>query len=92
MSDDQAHRAAGSLQSALEMLFSGTHDQEAFTRLLAAAESGDLQGQYLAGMLYALGKGTEKDLGKSLQWLTRAAEQGHPDAQYELSQRRASTN
>ncbi len=94
MSDDQTRCPASPLQDALELLFSGTHDQEAFARLLAAAEAGDPQGQYLTGMLYSLGKGTEKDAGKSRQWLARAAEQGHADAQYELSlhQSRVSPN
>jgi TPR repeat protein len=87
MSDDQIHRPAEPLQSGLELLFSGSPHAEAFARLRAAAESGDAQGQFLTGMLYYLGKGTDKDLRQAVLWLTRAAEQGHADAQYELAQR-----
>ncbi|OGS39998.1 MAG: hypothetical protein A3J82_08610 [Elusimicrobia bacterium RIFOXYA2_FULL_69_6] len=88
MSDDQTRGSAEPLQGALEMLFSGKRDEEAFRHLLAIAESGNPQGQYIAGMLYALGKGIAKDMVKAAHWLARAAEQGHQDAQFELSLRR----
>jgi hypothetical protein len=87
MSDDQIHCPVEPLPSGVEMMLSGSRPAEAFASLRAAAESGDAQGQYLAGMLYYLGKGTDKDLGQAVRWLTCAAEQGHADAQYELAQR-----
>lgn len=88
MPDDQTRCSAEPLQGALEILFSGKRDEEAFRQLLAIAESGNPQGQYIAGMLYTLGKGTAKDMGKAVHWFSRAAEQGHQDAQFELSLRR----
>jgi hypothetical protein len=87
MSDDQSRSPAEPLQRGLEMLFSGPCENEAFSHLLSAAQSGDAQGQYLVGMLFYFGKGTAKDLGQAVRWLTCAAQQGHADAQYELSQR-----
>jgi hypothetical protein len=36
------------------------------------------------GMAYQLGLGVQEDLARGFNWLSRAAEQGHADAQYQL--------
>lgn len=47
-----------------------------------AAETGQAQEQYELGQAYLTGQGVEKDEEKALLWFARAADNGHPDAQY----------
>ncbi len=56
------------------------NDPEDAARLLAAAESGDLDAQYGIGLCYAEGRGVTQDETKSFVWLTLAHEQGDNDA------------
>ena len=51
-------------------------------RLQAAAESGHVQAQYMMGVCYAEGRGVERSPENALIWYEKAAEQGHPDAEY----------
>ena len=51
----------------------------------AKAESGDAKAQNVMGTYYESGNGVEKDYWKSIYWYTKAAEQGHPNAQYHLA-------
>ena len=48
------------------------------------AEAGDAKGQYLLGVMYALGDGVPKDAAKAVEWQQKAAAQGNADAQYIL--------
>ena len=48
------------------------------------AEAGDAKGQYLLGVMYALGDGVPKDAAKAVEWQQKAAAQGNADAQYML--------
>jgi TPR repeat protein len=57
------------------------NDPEVAARLIAAAEEGDMDAQYAAGLVYAEGRGVEPDLVQSYFWLTRAMEQGDVDAE-----------
>lgn len=50
-------------------------------RLIAAAERGDMDAQYAAGLIYAEGRGVPEDLVQAYYWLTRAIEQGDQDAE-----------
>ena len=52
--------------------------------LLAEATEGDAIAQFNLGLCYHNGDGVEKDDEKAVEWYTKAAEQGHPDAQYTL--------
>ena len=56
------------------------NDPEVAARLIAAAEEGDMDAQYAAGLVYAEGRGVEPDLVQSYFWLTRAMEQGDVEA------------
>ena len=56
-------------------------DPEAAARLIAEAESGDMDAQYAAGLVYAEGRGVGPDLVQAYYWLTRAYEQGDSDAE-----------
>jgi len=69
-----------------------TWNTKAFERLKVLAEQGDVDAQYALGNIYfsKIGAGITKtedayDREKSFQWYLRAAEQGHPYAQYEVA-------
>ena|GEM_PF-3194863 len=55
-----------------------------FESLLAQAEKGNAQAQYLLGQRYNFGDGVTQDRNKAVAWQTRAATQGHATAQYVL--------
>ena len=57
------------------------NDPELAMKLIAAAEEGDMDAQYAAGLIYAEGRGVPEDLVQSYYWLTRAIEQGDRDAE-----------
>ncbi len=46
----------------------------------AAAETGDPQAQYILGKHYLLGDALPEDRDLGMFWITRARDQGHPDA------------
>ena len=48
------------------------------------AEAGNAEGQYLLGVMYAIGDGVPKDAAKAFEWQQKAAAQGNADAQYIL--------
>ncbi len=52
--------------------------------MLAAAEAGDAEAQYLTGRSLAYGIGVPQDYQASVPWYQRAAEQGHLEAMNEL--------
>ncbi len=47
---------------------------------LLAAEQGNADGEWGIGLLYATGRGVERDEEKAREWIQRAAEQGKEDA------------
>ena len=57
------------------------NDPERAAELIAAAEKGDMDAQYAAGLIYAEGRGVPEDLVQAYYWLTRAIEQGDHDAE-----------
>ena len=61
------------------------HDLENEFLDLLEADQNDPQVAYALGLCYLRGEGTEQDGAKAEQWLRRAAEQGHPEAQALLS-------
>ncbi|MBQ8969111.1 MAG: SEL1-like repeat protein [Bacteroidaceae bacterium] len=54
------------------------HEQEmnAFPLILQSANAGNMDAQFLLGIMYSTGKGTEKDYAMALTWLDKAAVQG----------------
>jgi uncharacterized protein len=56
----------------------------AYSEWLKAAEKGDPVAQYNLSFLYDEGQGIEKDAVKGAEWLTKAAEQGYVNAQFNL--------
>ena len=59
---------------------------EAFKWFANAAAQGNVEAQYLTGVMYMQGQGTEKSVKKALQFFSRAAEAGYADAQYVVGQ------
>lgn len=55
------------------------------SELLDQANAGDATSQFLLGGMYITGSGVTKDDAKAIEWYTKAAEQGHAEAQYYLS-------
>ena len=52
-----------------------------------AAEAGDAEAQYRLGLMYAKGDGVEEDQWEAVDWLRKAAKQGHKPARNELAKR-----
>lgn len=60
-------------------------DEEKFRAAEQAAKQGDLEAQLQLGVMYHLGKGTEEDKDMAIYWYKKAADQGHPEAQYKYA-------
>ena len=58
---------------------------KAFRYLTVAAESGHDLSQFLLGSMYGSGKGTEKNPDLAYKWFLAAAEQGIPEAMYNVA-------
>ena len=63
----------------------GAAQARAFAKQRRAAEDGDRDAAYALGLAYLRGKGVLPSLPVAARWLTQAAEQGHGDAQHQLS-------
>ena len=50
----------------------------------AAAERGNAKNQFAWGMSLIIGRGCERNLDEGIKWMTKAAEQGHAPAIYNL--------
>jgi TPR repeat protein len=55
-----------------------------FLERLALAEQGNINAQYLLGLMYQLGQGINKDYSEAIEWYRKAAENNHIDAQVKL--------
>ena len=56
------------------------NDPQAAARIIKAAQTGDADAQYAAGLIYAEGRGVEQNDALSYFWLSLAHEQGDEDA------------
>jgi len=57
---------------------------EFYEAVLVRAEKGDADAQNDIGHSYWSGNGATKDIREAIKWFTKAAEQGHPVAQYNV--------
>ena len=57
---------------------------QALPALRVDAEAGVVEAQYRLGALYDDGEGVVADAAEALKWYRRAAEAGHPRAQWRL--------
>ena len=68
------------------ILYIGKNYDEAYNMLVPLAEnSNDAQSQYLLGMMYLRGQGTEQDYEEAGKWFRKASMQAHAAAQYKLA-------
>ena len=51
---------------------------------LQAAKAGNVLGMYMTGMDYIQGRGVEKNVEQSLEWIQLGADLGHPECQFQL--------
>jgi uncharacterized protein len=51
---------------------------------LPLAEGGNADAQTMLGIIYEEGQGVSQDYAAAVTWYRRAADQGHPDAQFYL--------
>ena len=61
-------------------------NDEAVAYYRKAAEQGDRDGEFGLGSMYAAGEGVKRDPAEARNWITRAAEKGHPNAINALAQ------
>lgn len=59
-------------------------NQQTFWDTYTAALRGDKEAQFLVGVIYKRGVGTEQNLSAAAKWFEKAASQGHVDAQYNI--------
>lgn len=59
-------------------------DEEAFKWLWNPAQNGHVKSQYFIGRFYYYGLGVPKNMSLGLEWLRKAAEQGHESAMGEV--------
>src|ERR1700687_3622035 len=60
--------------------------QRAFREWKAAAEAGQAEAQFDLGVLYAQGRGVQRDLNEASNWNRKAADQGNAEAEFALGQ------
>ena len=58
---------------------------KALDAFYALAKEGDPKAQFNVGLIYATGKGVNKDTYQAMQWYQKAAKQGNTAAQYNLA-------
>ncbi|HEY8997590.1 MAG TPA: tetratricopeptide repeat protein [Edaphobacter sp.] len=54
--------------------------QPQLPQVLRQAQAGDVRAQYMAGMMYMLGKGARQNLPEAVRWLSTSARAGSPQA------------
>jgi TPR repeat protein len=61
-----------------------TTPTDKFKALLAQAEAGDAEAQFITGFFYGNGEVIKKDLNQAFNWCQQSAEQGFAPAQYRV--------
>ena len=59
--------------------------EKALKFLTIASEGGDATSQFLLGFMYGSGRGVERNSDKAFEWFLKAAEQGVPEAMYNVA-------
>ncbi|MBD0401251.1 tetratricopeptide repeat protein [Flammeovirga sp. EKP202] len=81
---DQDFKDAGELLKEADLDAYSNKNKDIFYQKYLG-NSGNAQSEYALGLAYKNGDEVEKDLNKSFELLTKAAEKNHPEAQYELA-------
>jgi TPR repeat protein len=78
--------APGTRELLMAKRFYGAADfAKALESFVAAAEKGNADAQYYAGVMFADGQGTTRNFEEAAKWYEKAAEQNHADALYALA-------
>jgi len=75
---------AGEFESAVAEYNAGNYIKSLDT-FYALAKEGDPKAQFNVGLIYAEGKGVNRDTYQAKEWYTKAAKQGNTAAQYNLA-------
>ena len=77
-------QSADALYDEGKKLYDAKKYEQAFKKLLPAAQKGNKKAQYRVGRCYAKGKGVKEDKTIAFQWYTKSAKQDYAKAQYAL--------
>ena len=66
-------------------LYDAKKYEQAFKKLLPAAQKGHKKAQYRVGRCYDKGHGVTEDNQKAYQWYLKSSQQGYGKAQYQLA-------
>ena len=66
-------------------LYDAKKYEQAFKKLLPAAQKGHKKAQYRVGRCYDKGRGVEENNSKAYTWYLKSSQQGYGKAQYQLA-------
>jgi uncharacterized protein len=78
-----ANLVAADFASGLDA-FDRSEYKRAFAEFLPLAEAGNARAEYRLGILYAMGRGVERDYARAVTWLRKSADQGYASAENDL--------
>lgn len=78
-------QSADALYEEGKKLYDAKKYEQAFKKLLPAAQKGHKKAQYRVGRCYDKGYGVTEDNQKAYQWYLKASQQGHGKSQYQLA-------
>ena len=78
-------QSADALYDEGKKLYDAKKYEQAFKKLLPAAQQGNKKAQYRVGRCYDKGHGVTEDNQKAYQWYLKASQQGHGKSQYQLA-------
>lgn len=78
-------QSADALYEEGKKLYDAKKYEQAFKKLLPAAQKGNKKAQYRVGRCYDKGHGVTEDNQKAYQWYLKGAQQGHAKSQYQLA-------
>ena len=78
-------QSADALYEEGKKLYDARKYEQAFKKLLPAAQKGNKKAQYRVGRCYDKGHGVTEDNQRAYQWYLRASQQGHGKSQYQLA-------
>ena len=78
-------QSADALYDEGKKLYDAKKYEQAFQKLLPAAQKGHKKAQYRVGRCYDKGHGVTEDNQKAYQWYLKSSQQGYGKAQYQLA-------
>lgn len=78
-------QSADALYDEGKKLYDAKKYEQAFKKLLPAAQKGHKKAQYRVGRSYDKGHGVTEDNQKAYQWYLKSSQQGYDKAQYQLA-------